>query len=72
MQRQGAVVAGRPAHGWQWQADIRSDLRCSLERPLSEAQLTMDRGWEGHCLNGCFPAVRTRSADQGGHRFGVT
>ena len=43
-------MAGRPAHGWHWQADIRSGLRCWLERPLSEAQLTMDPDWAGALL----------------------
>lgn len=42
-QRQEPFVAIRPAHGWHWQADIQSVLRCWLKRPLSEAQPTIDR-----------------------------
>lgn len=49
-------MAGRPAHGCHRQADIRSGLRCWLERPLSEAQLTKDRGWTGALLERLLPS----------------
>lgn len=60
-------MADKPAHGRHWQADIRSGLRCWLERPLSEAQLTKDRGWTGRVsrlarhkflLKSCFECVQ--------------
>jgi DNA mismatch repair protein MutH len=48
-------VAGRPAHVRRVQAGIWSGLRCGLERPLSEAQLTRDRGWAGALLERLLP-----------------
>lgn len=43
-------MADKPAHGRQWQADIRSGLPCWLERPLCEAQLTKSCDWTSPLL----------------------